>query len=329
MHFQVSKTRRGVLGAAWGAAAWAAFPSAARAAATTRIIVGFAAGGGIDQLARLLAERLPPLLGSDQSVIVENRPGAAGKIAVDALLNAPGDGTTLLLAPLITPVLSQLVFNKPGYEPGRDFAPIALVAHFQFVLAVPVAHPARTVPQLLAWLKANPAKANFGSPSPGSLPHFFGLLLGDSVGVDMVHVGYKGGSSMLVDLAGGQIPIGIDTEAELLPMHKAGKIRILGTFSSRRLPALPDTPTFVELGYPRANGSAWYSLWARKSVPVATQRLLNESVRAMQAQPEVQNKFGEWGLQADPRSPEALEQFRLAEIEKWRGVIVASGFKAD
>lgn len=314
-----------------GGALAAALPLVARAqgAGTTRVLVGFASGGGGDQVARLIAERLPAAFGDGRSVIVDNRPGGAGKIAVDALLSAPADGRTVLLAPLITPVLSQIVFSRPGYDPARDFAPIALVSHFQFALAVPASHPARTASEFVQWLKANPQKANFGCPSPGSLPHFFGLLLGEAAGVEMLHVAYKGGSPMLADLAGGQITAGIDTDTELLPLHRAGKIRILGSFAPRRVAALPDIPTFAELGYPKASGSAWYSLWARKGVPATAQAELNRAVNTVLGEADVQRKFADWGQTPDPRTPEALERFRVAEIAKWRPVIEASGFRGD
>ena len=311
------------------AAALGLVPPALAQAEVGRILVGFGAGGSADVVARLLAQQMAALDGGGRRFLVENRPGGAGKIAVDALRAAPADGQTLLLAPLVTPVLSQLVFRDPGYDPGRDFAPVGLVGHFQFVLAVPAQHPARTLPEFLAWLRAHPAQANYGSPSAGSLPHFFGLVLGESVGVDFVHVAYKGGAPMLTDLAGGQISAGIDTEIELLPLHRSGKIRILGVFAPHRLAALPEVPTLVELGYPRASGSGWFSLWARQGTPAAAIASWNRSLHAALALPQVQRQFAEWGLEIDPRTPEQLEQLRVDTIARWRPVVEASGFRAD
>lgn len=330
-------SRRHVLGAVAGAAAALATGSwplraAAQASAVpeaSRIVVGFGAGGGIDLLARVLAERIGPELGPKHHVIVDNRPGAGGQIAATTLLNAPADGATYLLAPLITPVLSQLVYNKPGYDPAVDFVPVGLVAHFQFALAVPASHPAKSIPAFIAWLKANPGKASFGSPAAGSLPHFFGLLLGDAAGVDFVHVAYKGGGPMLADLAGGQISSAIQTTTEFLPLHRQGKIRILGTFSQKRLPELPDVQTFAEAGYPKATGSGWYSLWARKGTPPAAVAAFNRALNIALADPKVKARLDELALEPDPRTPEALEKLRVAEIAKWRPVIEASGFRAD
>lgn len=318
-------------GTAYAAAmpSWAALQQVPQVPESARIVVGFGAGGGIDLLARVLAEALGAQLGPRHHVIVDNRPGGGGQIAANVLLNAPPDGATYLLAPLITPVLSQLVYRNPGYDPATDFTPVGLVAHFQFALAVPAAHPARTVPEFIAWLKAHPGQANFGSPAAGSLPHLFGLLLGEAAGVDIVHVAYKGGGPMLNDLAGGQISSAIQTTTELLPLHRQGKIRILGTFSNKRTRELPQVPTFAESGYPKASGSGWYSLWARKAAPAGAVAAVNRGLNAVLADPAVRARLDELALEPDPRTPQALEQLRVAEIAKWRPVIAASGFRAD
>ena len=341
MNLQPLFSRRRVLGvtaAAMAAGAWPLHalsqPGSSSSAAppvpdTARILIGFGAGGSIDVLGRVLAERVGPLLGPRHHVIVENKPGGGGQIAASTLLNAPADGATYLLAPLITPVLSQIVYDKPGYDPAVDFVPVGLIAHFQFALAVPANHPARTVQEFVAWLKAHKDSANFGSPAAGSLPHFFGLLLGDAAGVDIVHVAYKGGAPLLSDLAGGQISSAISTTSELLPLHRQGKIRIIGTFSKKRMRELPNVATFAESGYPKAVGSGWFSLWARKGVPPATALAFNRALNIALADPKVKARLDELALEPDPRTPEALEALRIAEIAKWRPVIAGSGFRAD
>jgi tripartite-type tricarboxylate transporter receptor subunit TctC len=293
-----------------------------------KLIVGFAAGGGADLTARLLAEKLKEVLSMSQFV-VENRTGAAGKIAVDALRASPADGSTLLLAPLVTPVLSQLTFSNPGYDPGKHFTPVGLVGFFEFAIAVPSAHPAKNIKELAAWLKANPDKATFGSPSAGSLPHFFGVLLGRSLSVPMAHVAYRGGAPMLADLVSGQINCGIDTELEMLELHKSGKIRVLATFAKERTAALPDVPTMIESGFKDAVGSAWYSVWAPAGTPANTVATLNKALNAVLTSPDILAKFKVWGLAPTTSTPAALEQLRLADIEKWRPIVAASGFKAD
>jgi tripartite-type tricarboxylate transporter receptor subunit TctC len=325
--------RRTWLVAAACVCALAALPGAslrasAQAPSNVKILVGFAAGGGADLIARMLAEKMRDSLPGTQ-LIVENRAGAAGKVAVDALRASPADGSAMLLAPLVTPVLSQLTFKNPGYDPAKDMTPVGMVGHFQFALAVPPTHPAKTVAELVTWLKANPQQANFGSPSAGSLPHFFGIMLGKAIGVDMTHVAYKGGAPMLNDLMGGQIAVGFDTHIELIELHKAGKIRILASFAEKRSAQLPEIPTMTELGYKDAVGSGWYSVWAPAKTPPAIIAQMNRALNAALANTEIREKLARTGTEPSPSTPEGLEKFRLAEIEKWRPVIAASGFKAD
>ncbi|MBC7710276.1 MAG: Twin-arginine translocation pathway signal [Rhizobacter sp.] len=295
----------------------------------SKIILGFAPGGGADLIARILADKMREGLPAGTQIVVENKAGAGGKIAVEALRASAADGGTMLLAPLVTPVLSQIIFKNPGYNPATDMMPIGMVGHFQFALAVPQSHPAKNMADFVIWLKANKEKANFGSPSPGSLPHFFGIMLGRAVGVDMVHVAYKGGAPMLNDLMGGQIACGMDTHIELIPLHQGGKIRILASFADKRSALIPDVPTMAELGFKDATGSGWYSLWAPAKTPVATIAALNKALNIALENADVKEKLARTGTEPATSTPEGLEKFRLAEIEKWRPVIVASGFKAD
>ena len=326
--------RRTLLGAAVSLPTLAAIGSIPRAAqaqmpAQSKIIVGFAAGGGADLIARMLADKMRDGLPAGAQIVVDNRTGAGGKIAVEALRASSADGSAMLLAPLVTPVLSQLTFRNPGYNPATDMMPIGMVGHFQFALAVPPSLPVKNMAEFVAWLKANSTKANYGSPSPGSLPHFFGIMLGRAIGVEMVHVAYKGGAPMLNDLMGGQIACGMDTHIELTELHKTGKIRILASFGEKRSPTLPDIPTMAELGFKDATGSGWYSLWAPAKTPPATIAVLNKALNGALANAEIKEKFARTGTEVATSTPEGLERFRLAEIEKWRPVIVASGFKAD
>ena len=317
------------LAACAGAALRPSLAVPAQAATTGRILVGFGAGGGGDLVARLLADRLTERSHKASSYIVENKPGAAGKLAVDALRQAPPDGSTLLLAPLVTPVLSQLVFRNPGYDPGKDMKPVGLVAHFQFALAVPASHPAKDIPGFVAWLKAHPKLANYGSPSQGSLPHFFGLLLGKAAGVDFLHVPYKGGTAMINDLIGGQLSAGINTVQELLKQHEAGKLRVLGVFSTHRVEQLPHVPTFAESGFPEVQGSGWYSLWTTARTPDATIQRLNQALGEVLQEKPVQQLMHDWVLEPQHSQPHELEQLRQADIAKWRPILAASGFVAD
>ena len=323
--------RRRVIVSALALPVIAALPRlvAAQVPAQSKIILGFAPGGGADLIARILADKMRDGLPAGSQIIVENKAGAGGKIAVEALRASAADGGTMLLAPLVTPVLSQLIFKNPGFDPATDMTPIGMVGHFQFALAVPLNHPAKNMAEFVAWLKANKEKANFGSPSPGSLPHFFGIMLGRAIGVDMVHVAYKGGAPMLNDLMGGQIACGMDTHIELIPLHQAGKIRILASFADKRSALISEVPTMAELGFKDATGSGWYSLWAPAKTPAATIAALNKALNIALTNADVKEKFARTGTEPAMSTPAGLEKIRLAEIEKWRPVIVASGFKAD
>ncbi|MBV9892100.1 MAG: ABC transporter substrate-binding protein, partial [Rhizobacter sp.] len=224
------------------ALALAALPARADVDKPVHLLVGFAPGGSADIAARLIAERINDDL--HQPVVVENRPGAGGRLVADTVKNAPADGSVLMLTPIVVTVLAPMVFSKVSYDPVADFAPVAQVANFQFALSVNASHPARTMQELLAWYRANPSKANFGSPAAGSLPHFFGVMIARGTGIDLVHVPYNGGGPMMNALIGGdQITAAIDTLVEQLELHRGGRVRILATSGSKRSPLVPDVPT--------------------------------------------------------------------------------------
>ena len=176
-----------------------------------KILVGFPPGGSADVSARLIAERMSAEL--KQNVYVENKPGAGGRIVAELLKNAPADGGTLMLAPVVVPVLAPMVFAKLNYDPATDFAPVASVANFQFGVVVNASHPAKTLPELIAWYRVNEKLANFGSPAPGSLPHYFGTMFARGGGVELVHVPFSGGAPLINALVGNQVTAGIDVIA--------------------------------------------------------------------------------------------------------------------
>ena len=196
----------------------------AQAQSTIRLVVGFAPGGSADIAARLISERMAAEL--KQPVVVENKPGAGGRIAAEQLKNAAPDGNTLMLTPIVVPVLAPMVFAKLPYDANTDFAPVAHVANFQFGLSVNASHPAKSVSELVAWFKTHPAQANFGSPAPGSLPHFFGVMLARGAGLDLVHVPFNGGGPLMNALVGNQVSSGIDTLVDQIEMHRGGKTRL-------------------------------------------------------------------------------------------------------
>jgi tripartite-type tricarboxylate transporter receptor subunit TctC len=292
-----------------------------------RVLVGFAPGGSADIAARLLAERMAAEL--KQPVVVENKPGAGGRIAAEMLKNAAPDGATIMLAPIVVPVLAPLVFTKLPYNPVTDFVPVAHVANFQFGLSVAAGHPARSVVELVAWFKANPALANFGSPAPGSLPHFFGVMIATGTGLDLVHVPFNGGGPLMNALVGNQVSSAIDTLVDQIEMHRGGKTRILATSGAARSPLLPDVPTFAEAGLKGVEGSSWFAVYAPAKTSAATVQQLNAAVNKALAAPEVRERFGKLGLEPTGGSPADLVAITKRDSERWAPVVKASGFRGD
>ena len=304
-----------------------AFAAPAQVDKPVRIVVGFAPGGSADIAARLIAERMKDEL--KQPVLVENRPGAGGRIVAESMKTAPADGSVLMLTPVVVPVLAPMVFSKLPYDPAVDFAPVAHVANFQFALGVNGTHPAKSMKELVAWYKANPAKANFGSPAPGSLPHFFGLMIGKGAGVELIHVPYNGGAPMMNGLMGDQVTSGIDTTVEMIELHRAGKIRILATSGATRSPLLPEVPTLVESGLVGVEGTGWFAVYAPAKTPEATLRQLNAAINKALAAPEVRERFTKLGLEPTGGSAADLAKRMAEDTARWGPIVKASGFKAD
>ena len=292
-----------------------------------RLLVGFAPGGSADIAARLLADRMKDDL--KQSVVVENRPGAGGRIVAEAIRNAPADGSVLMLTPIVVTVLAPMVFSKLPYDPIADFAPVAHVANFQFAMSVAAAHPAKNVQELVAWWKANPASANFGSPAPGSLPHFFGVMIERSAGIPLVHVPYNGGGPLMNAVMGNQVSSGIDTLVDQIELHRTGRIRLIATSGAQRSPLLPEVPTFSEGGLKGVEGTSWFAVYAPARTPEPTIRQINASINRALAVPELRERFAKLGLEPTGGTPADLSARMAQDTARWGPVVKASGFKAD
>jgi tripartite-type tricarboxylate transporter receptor subunit TctC len=234
-----------------------------------------------------------------------------------------------MLAPIVVPVLAPLVFSKLPYNPATDFAPVASVANFQFGLAVAASHPAKNVVELVAWWKANPAQANFGSPAPGSLPHFFGVMIASGAGVDLVHVPFSGGGPLMTALVGNQISSAIDTLVDQIELVRGGKTRMLATSGATRSPLLPEVPTFGEAGLKGVEGTSWFAVYAPAKTPAATIQQLNAAINKALQNPELRERFGKLGLEPTGGSPADLASIMKRDSERWAPVIKASGFKGD
>jgi len=288
-----------------------------------RLVFPFAAGGSGDALARLLADHIRTGLGV--SVIVENKTGAAGRIGVQAVKGAPPDGNTILLTPIAPVAVYQHVYDPLGYDPVADFEPLAQVATFEFAVAVGPQVPAKTLKELVDWVRANPGAANYATPAAGTLPHFFAVSFARASNLDLRHVGYRGSAAALTDLVGGQISMVFTTTSDLLEMHKAGRIRILATSDQQRSPLLPDIPTFKEEGY-AIQGTAWYAMYAPAKTPADIVARLNEVIVAALRRPELKERLLALGLYATGTSPDELAKIQKADSQLWAPAIKASGF---
>ncbi|HSD43933.1 MAG TPA: Bug family tripartite tricarboxylate transporter substrate binding protein [Burkholderiales bacterium] len=292
-----------------------------------RILVPLPAGATSDIVARLVADGIRDAVG--QPIIVENRPGASGRIAVDAFKSAAPDGNTLLLAPIAVPVIIPLVFRNVNYDATKDFAPVAQVAKFEYAFAVAANHPARDLAKFVAWSKANPAPASFGSPGAGSLPHFLGVGFGRSAGIELVHVAYKGAAPVEADLMNGQITAGVSALSDFVPLHRAGRLRILATSGAARSPLLPAVPTFREQGYPAGELVGWHGVFAPAGTPQPVVERLSSAIVAALRTSEVREKFLMFGLEPTGTTPQQLAAIVAADIARWAPIIKATGFSAE
>jgi tripartite-type tricarboxylate transporter receptor subunit TctC len=292
-----------------------------------RILVGFPPGGSADVIARLLSERLPAQLGG-QAVVVENKPGAGGRIAIDLLKNAPPDGNTVVIMPSGPLVLYPHVFKKLNYDPVKDLQPVSLLANFQFCVVSGPKSNVKTIPEMLAKAKADPSTASYGSSGNGTVPHFLGLMINDAAGIDLQHVPFQGGAPAMNALIGGQIGYTMDVVTEALEQHKAGKVRIIAVAGAQRAPQLPDVPTLREQGL-AMDASAWFAMVANAGAPAATVQRLSTAVRAAMKDANLLARFNTLGLEPVASTPEQMAAVQKADFNKWAKPVKASGFQAD
>jgi tripartite-type tricarboxylate transporter receptor subunit TctC len=308
-------------------AAAAALPRAHAQADSIRVLVGFPPGGSLDTVARVVTDKMKDEL--KRPLLIDNKPGAGGRLAADMLKAAPADGSVLMVAPVVVPVLAPMVFSKLNYNPATDFAAVGHICSFQFALVVPAASSAKTVGEFVAWAKANPQQANFGSPAPGSLPHFFGEMLSREAQTAMVHVPYAGGAPLMNALLGNQVSAGIDVLLEALEQHRAGKVRILAVSGERRSAVLPDVPTFKEAGYPNLVATGWFAMYAPAKTPAAAITAYNAALVKALAQPEILDRFAKLALEPGGGSPADLTKLEQSFAARWQPIVKATGFRGD
>ncbi|MFO1279398.1 MAG: Bug family tripartite tricarboxylate transporter substrate binding protein [Burkholderiaceae bacterium] len=320
------RRRSTLLGAALtGLIAFAPLAAPAQALeAPLRIVVGFAAGGSSDRVARIVGEKLQSKLGIP--VVVENKTGAGGRLAAQQVKATPAGQSVLMLANPAVMVVAPLVFKDNGYDAERDFTPVSQVNDYEFGLAVATAVPVRELSHLLAWLRSNPEKANFGVPATGSLPHFFALMTAEKAGVQAQVVGYRGSAPLLTDLIGGQVPVAFDTLDTLLPQAEAGKLRILASSGARRSPWSPAVPTFKEAGL-NLSATGWNTFFAPASMPKDKVERLATAIRDVMQDPDTQRKFTEAKMTPVVSTQAQTVAMLKAYRAQWAPVVQKSGYQ--
>lgn len=314
----------GFLALAAGQPSWAQTPIAA-----LQILCGAAAGSTPDIVARRVAEQLTGQ--HAQRAIVDNRPGAAGRIAVHALKMAPTDGSTMLLAAGSISTLVPLLFTTPGYDPDVDLQPVSLAAELPLALAVGAAVPdsVGNVRELLEWMRRNPALANVGSPGVGSLPHLLETILFRRGDVAWQHIAYSGGAPAVVALLGGQIAAVALPEAVLSPHRASGRLRVLATSGARRSRFMADVPNLVEMGYADLIVLEWFALYMAAQVPGATVDAASLAVRQAIARPELTAAFAALGMVAVSSTPAELKTRIAAERRTWEPIVRAAQIRIE
>jgi len=295
-----------------------------------RILVGFPPGGSTDTVARLLAEKMSVVL--KQTIIVENKPGAGGRLAAQTLKTSAPDGLTYMIAPNATPVFQTLLYPAEvlKYDMLQDFATVGVVVSYPLALAVGQHTGVKTAKEYQRWIKANAKEGSFGTAGAGGHTHFSGLQLGKTLGVSLQAIPYRGNGPLVTDLLGGQVPAGVMTAGDILPHQKSGKVRVVGVFGGKRSPLLPDVPTFIEQGFSIDTGDAWTGMWAPAKTPKAMLDRVQNALKYTLALPEVRDTLiNKATLNPDFRSSAEMDKLLRKELAYWGPVIKATGFTPE
>ena len=308
-----------------------ALPSAgwAQAKPVIRLLVGFPPGGATDAIARVVADRLPKVLG--QPVIVENKPGAGGRMAADLLLASPADGLTFMVAPNATPTFQMLVFKEGlKWNSLTSFVPVASFASYPLGMGVAADLGVNSAREFVEWARKNPGKAGFGTPGMGGQNHFLGVQLAKAAGLDLLVMPYKGSPPMVTDLVGGHVPSAISLLDGMMAHHRSGKIKVIGLFTKERSPLMPDIPTFAEQGLNVTAGEAWTGMWARAGTPAAEVQRMEKAIQQVLQMPDVKEVMSQ-RLMVTPlfRNSAQMDTLQREELAHWEPIIAASGFKPD
>jgi tripartite-type tricarboxylate transporter receptor subunit TctC len=293
-----------------------------------KIVTGWTPGGNADAVSRLLADayakRVP------QTVIVENRPGAAGTIGAAAVVRSEPDGNTLLVATMVeVTVVPPASVQTMGYDPDKELAPVTMIGRWPLVLVADPNFPPNTMAELVAYVKANKGKVNFGSLGNASINHLTGELLNIAAGIDAVHVPYKGGAPMMTDLMGGQIQYAFDSAGATLPLIKSGKVKAIAVTDTQRVPSLPNVPTTAEAGYPAVNTGVWMGLFVPAKTPKNVVDALHAETIAVLNAPDVRKALNDRSINPVGNSPEAFKKEIDVETAKKRELAAKLGIKSE
>lgn len=295
-----------------------------------KFLVGFPPGGSTDTVARLLADKMSVVL--KQTIIVENKAGAGGRLAAQTLKSSAADGLTYMIAPNATPVFQTLLYPPEvlKYDMLKDFAPVGVVVSYPLALAVGQQTGVKTAKEYVAWVKANAKGNSFGSAGAGGHTHFSGIQLGKAIGVDLQVIPYRGNGPLVIDLLGGQVPAGVMTAGDILPNQKTGKVHVVGVFGAQRSPLLPDVPTFKEQGINIDTGDAWTGMWAPANTPKDKLAQMQNALKYALALPEVRDTLiNKATLNPDFRPAEDMDRLQRKELAYWGPVIKATGFTPE
>jgi tripartite-type tricarboxylate transporter receptor subunit TctC len=298
----------------------------AQSGKTVRVIVGFPAGGGTDAIARTLAERLKDELGA--SVIVENKPGAGGQLAAQALKAAAPDGTTFFISHDHTITILPLVMKNPGFDPARDFVPVAGFASFVNAFALSAGTPAKSLNDYVAWVKSQgQGKGVVGVPAPASTPEFLVKVLGETYKLDLVAAPYRGSAPMIGDMLGNQIAAGVGSVPDFIEAHKGGRVRVVAVLGGKRQPTLPDVPTLSELGVAGFEDLPYYGFFAPAGTPKPAIDQFSQALSKVLAVPEVRERLTALGLAVEFMNSQQLAERERAYARRWTEIIRKSGFQ--
>lgn len=323
-------TRRQFAAAALASAATPyAFAQVATISKQANIVLGFPPGGSLDGITRLLAERLRGSYSAN--VVVENRAGAGGRIAMEVVKTANADGSFFTIIPASLMVIYPHVYKRLSYDPFKDFSAVSTVCTFQFGFSVGPAVPSnvRTIQDFAQWCKANPSRASFASPGEGTMAHFAGVMVGRAAGINLTQVPYKGGAPAIQDVVGGHISSSINVLSEPLPFAKEGRIRVLATTGSARSPFLPEAPTMREAGFPDLDIQEYFAAFLPAKTPASIISPLAGQIRTAISAPDLREAFASRAFQPEAIAGSDLERMLKADYDKWGPIVKSTGFSID